>query len=390
MIRFCNICYFVFILIVTFQILSSHADNAVPVLLWGGSVNSDLAQTGAVNPFLKTTSEEFDLFLHKKLENSPPVLLYIKDNLCIEDLVKHKQHLQKVITSKSYFPAVEKAMNTVENLPFYNQTYNDYMDSISDGQLLIVPINNLDIIPETYKTIRDSSPNLIAILTGKACNYRRSERVKRDILTNNKDKHFIVSSHRVLLYSSQPLLLKLENNKNEIELLNFISYKDEPGTKKSSSNLILTFNETMNQHELVFMFEVKTAGYFTLKTVQYTYYINSKLSNQQNLITNTDIVFPFNFSYHCSQNIIFKNDTIRLHITDLQVQLIPENKNNTRTFNDAYDCVGFTSIPIWTGIFVTAILALIMIWALTMIIDIRTMDRFDDPKGKTITISSQE
>lgn len=100
-------------------------------------------------------------------------------------------------------------MNTVENLPFYNQTYNDYMDSISDGQLLIVPINNLDIIPETYKTIRDSSPNLIAILTGKACNYRRSERVKRDILTNNKDKHFIVSSHRVLLYSSQPLLLKV-------------------------------------------------------------------------------------------------------------------------------------------------------------------------------------
>lgn len=99
-------------------------------------------------------------------------------------------------------------MNTVENLPFYNQTYNDYMDSVSDGQLLIVPINNLDIIPETYKTIRDSSPNLIAILTGKACNYRSSERVKRDI-TNNRNKHFIVSSHRVLLYSSQPLLLKV-------------------------------------------------------------------------------------------------------------------------------------------------------------------------------------
>lgn len=60
------------------------------------------------------------------------------------------------------------------------------------------------------------------------------------------------------------------------------------------------------------------------------------------------------------------------------------------TFSDAYDCVGFTSIPIWTGIFVTAILAIIMIWALTMIMDIRTMDRFDDPKGKTITISAAE
>lgn len=109
-------------------------------------------------------------------------------------------------------------MNTVENLPFYNQTYNDYMDSISDGQLLIIPINNLDIIPETYKTIKDSSPNLIAILTGKACNYRRSERVKRNILANDNDKHFIVSSHKVLLYSSQPLSLKV------ISIINILFY----------------------------------------------------------------------------------------------------------------------------------------------------------------------
>lgn len=88
---------FALLLIVSCQILHSHADNAVPVLLWGGSVNSDLA-TSAVNPFLKTTSEEFDDFLRKKLENSPPVLLYVKDNLCVEDLVKHKQ----VITTLSY------------------------------------------------------------------------------------------------------------------------------------------------------------------------------------------------------------------------------------------------------------------------------------------------
>lgn len=81
---------YVLILLVTYQILPLHADNAVPVLLWGGSVNSDLATT-AVNPFLKTTSKEFDSFLRKKLANLPPVLLYVKDNLCVEDLVKHKQ-----------------------------------------------------------------------------------------------------------------------------------------------------------------------------------------------------------------------------------------------------------------------------------------------------------
>lgn len=139
------------------------------------------------------------------------------------------------------------------------------------------------------------------------------------------------------------------------------------------------------------MFEVETLGYYTLKTV--TYQFSNKTVNRKNLTTNTDIVFPFNFSYHCSQNVIFKNSSIVLNITNLQVQLDPRlanDKDNVKVFDDAYDCVGFTTIPIWTGIFVTAILALIMIWALTMIIDIRTMDRFDDPKGKTITISAQE
>ncbi|KAK9294559.1 hypothetical protein QLX08_010866 [Tetragonisca angustula] len=380
MTQFCNICCFIFILINVFQISPSHADNAVPVLLWGGSINSDL--TSAVNPFLKSTSEEFDLFLRKTLENSPPVLLYIKDNLCIEDLVKHKQHLQKVISSDSlrYFPAVEKAVNTIEDLPSYNQTYNDYIDSISDGQLLIVPISNLDVIPETYKTIKDSSPNLIAILTGKACNYRRSERIKRE--TNNTTESFIVASERVLFYASKPLLLKLANN-TEIELPLDPRVSDDSGPL--SCKLSMKFTST--PISLIFMFEVETPGYYTLKTVNYQF--SDTTVNEQNLTTNTTIVFPFNFSYHCSQNIIFENSSTALSITNLQVQLYTRLAKDPK-FNDAYDCIGFTTIPIWAGIFVTAILASIMIWALTMIIDIRTMDRFDDPKGKTITISAQE
>lgn len=395
--RFHSIFCSVFILSIAFIIIPSHADNAVPVLLWGGSVNSDLA-TSAVNPFLKTSSKEFDLFLRKKLKNSPPVLLYVKDNLCIEDLVKHKQHLQKVTgQSLHYFPAVEKAVNTIEDLPSYNQTYNDYVDSVSDRQLLIVPISNLDVVPETFKTIKDSSPNLIAVLTGKSCSYRRSERVKRESVGNDTDP-FIVSSNRVLLYSRHALSLKLEE-KNSTHILTLPlkpTVTDEAGAKKAANNLVLVFSgndESVLKHKLVFMFEVKSAGYYTLKRVNYTKYTNANAgSTEQSLITNTDISFPFDFSYHCSQNVTFKDSTTALHIVDFQVQLDPKliGNNSTKVFSDAYDCVGFTTIPIWTGIFVTAILALIMIWGLSMIIDIRTMDRFDDPKGKTITISASE
>jgi len=138
--------------------------------------------------------------------------------------------------------------------------------------------------------------------------------------------------------------------------------------------------ENINSLTLEFFF-FKSLGYYSLNKVNYE--MNNVV---ESLFTKRDISFPFGFSYHCSPKTIFANGTTYLSMMDMQVQV--DHKN--ATFSDAYDCVGFTSIPIWTGIFVTAILGLIMIWALIMIMDIRTMDRFDDPKGKTITISSAE
>jgi V-type H+-transporting ATPase S1 subunit len=61
-----------------------------------------------------------------------------------------------------------------------------------------------------------------------------------------------------------------------------------------------------------------------------------------------------------------------------------------RRFGAAYDCVYFFTVPIWSGLFVCAIFSIIMIFGLVMIMDIKTMDRFDDPKGKTITINTSE
>lgn len=106
----------------------------------------------------------------------------------------------------------------------------------------------------------------------------------------------------------------------------------------------------------------------------------------------SSIFFPFDFSYHCAKDIVFYSNTTYVNFTGLQVQIDPKQSsiNDTLIFSDGYDCVGFTTIPIWSGIFITALLALIFIWGITMVMDIRTMDRFDDPKGKTITIAATE
>lgn len=184
----------------------------------------------------------------------------------------------------------------------------------------------------------------------------------------------------------------------EDKVLSF-STKCTATESENANELVLQLNwsdSEISEHKLQidklmlsFKFETKTAGYYTLKTVNFQY--NVKSGNNSSLTTNTDIVFPNTFSYHCSKNVTFEKEGTVLTIQDLQVQVFPDkNPARERIFSDAYDCVGFTTIPIWTGIFVTIVLGMIMIWSLTMIMDIRTMDRFDDPKGKTITVSSQE
>lgn len=103
---------------------------------------------------------------------------------------------------------------------------------------------------------------------------------------------------------------------------------------------------------------------------------------------------PRGYSYYCSQTTELKlstgtgNDkkTISLIFQDLQIQ--PYVKNGK--FGSAIDCIPFFSTAIWSGIFIVFLLSMVSAWGILMIMDINTMDRFDDPKGKTITITATD
>lgn len=156
----------------------------------------------------------------------------------------------------------------------------------------------------------------------------------------------------------------------------------------SDVRLLLGFSTTSAaglEVNLTLNFGVLSAGYWYFNNIEY-----ETNSSTGTLTSDSAIYFPFNFSYHCSPNSIFYNNATYVNLTGIQVQIDPTATNTTVNFSDGFDCVGFMSVPIWSGIFVTAILGLLLIWALTMILDIRTMDRFDDPKGKTITIAGAE
>ncbi|KAK0169720.1 hypothetical protein PV328_010364 [Microctonus aethiopoides] len=60
---------------------------------------------------------------------------------------------------------------------------------------------------------------------------------------------------------------------------------------------------------------------------------------------------------------MFVNEThgITLNLKNLPMQM------DKRIFGDTYNCIGFTSIPIWSAMFVIAIIAIITLWSILMI-----------------------
>lgn len=109
---------------------------------------------------------------------------------------------------------------------------------------------------------------------------------------------------------------------------------------------------------------------------------------------NKEIGATKDFSYSCSSGAFFTlNDTevLGVYFTGLQIQLNFSDGTEPMTkFSESFDCIGFTSIPIWTGILITFLLLGIVSVGISYIMDIRAMDRFDDPKGKTITVATSE
>lgn len=92
-----------------------------------------------------------------------------------------------------------------------------------------------------------------------------------------------------------------------------------------------------------------------------------------------------NKPYSCSMN---SSNPIGIKFKDLQVQ--PYYVNGRGRFSEASDCVGFFSIGIWMGLFAMVVMLLIFAFGIIMISDLKTQNRFDDPRGKPLQINVKE
>lgn len=124
---------------------------------------------------------------------------------------------------------------------------------------------------------------------------------------------------------------------------------------------------------------------------------NSKATTDLDLVTPDISGIPVGMSYSCALPVYFSTNAtstgnkmdLLLEGVQMEAFFEPTIMNNG-TFGPAWDCVGFFTVPIWAGLLTTLLLLLIPCIGLYMLSDIKTMDRFDDPKGQPIMVPNTD
>nr|XP_055043695.1 V-type proton ATPase subunit S1b [Misgurnus anguillicaudatus] len=119
------------------------------------------------------------------------------------------------------------------------------------------------------------------------------------------------------------------------------------------------------------------------------------IDEKKEVFNGSGIYSPAEYSFHCQTIsstespllVPTESNTWMLSFTDFQIQGFGVTGGD---FSYASDCAGFFTPGIWMGLLTSLLMVLILTYGLHMIMQLRTMDRFDDPKGPAISVPLSE
>ncbi|XP_014328818.1 V-type proton ATPase subunit S1-like [Xiphophorus maculatus] len=159
----------------------------------------------------------------------------------------------------------------------------------------------------------------------------------------------------------------------------------------TTSELVLTFvNYTLRFTMSQRFYPVSARNWFTLDSVQ----MQVRSSGQTaSFVGSHGIYAPAEYSFHCQSVgdalLAPVNSTQwKLDFVDFQIQGF--GLANGTNFSYASDCASFFTAGIWMGLITSLLMLLIFVYGLHMIMQLNTMDRFDDPKGPSISVPQSD
>ncbi|CAH2062294.1 unnamed protein product, partial [Iphiclides podalirius] len=396
-------CRLVFSLLVL-SVVQSYASQ-VPVFLWG-----DLAKTTSEsNPLAAVNAEEFANTLHQKLQGDLFTVIFMEETLSVEDFSRKTAdgespfpYLRANIDDSLYLPAVENALDVLNKLADPDKVDHVKLNENGlsaeiepeSGKFLFINLKDAhegesradllrrhnDFMEDMYTKLHNRYGKVVAIYTAHFPSWTIPEshlRVRRQAASGNS---FDYKMNGLRLYLNR--LLVSEGNKTT-----WLDNLESSTTQFDDAMMSTTMNFGADNLQLNF---VENNGYWSFGTV-----ILTRAGVNETLYPEVEVYSIKGWSYRCAENVTFStvNETVPYAVTfiDMKVQPYFRSTNESElVFGESLNCVGFFSVPIWSGLFVVFVLLAITFYGIMMMLDIRTMDRFDDPKGKTITINTSE
>ncbi|KAK6633115.1 hypothetical protein RUM43_012859 [Polyplax serrata] len=390
----------------------------MPVLVWSSQSSGKLISD--VSAFAKISTNEFSDHLAKKVKfEKPTVLLFMEENLSSEDFSWRDTDgngafpLLRNITKSSgdltYLPAVQDPIKGLESLKMLGYLWKPYnkksFQTMRDNEKLVIEVKlkepeYLDDRPDMLRTHDEQiatvyndalshNTNILAVYSGHHNSWIDNEvsRLKRQVADSNTTNDLVIEDDKGMVKMSvtPPILYETKEPGNKSQIVKITKVMGIPTIDviKDTISMTVKFSFPNNAKYISVKFEFTSIEneWWTMDSAEI---LDFKLKN---LIPSVPVGGPSEYSFFCNPTVVFGKSTASLTFENLQVQ---PRVGKGNPFGPVMHCIPYFSIAIWSGLIVVVILSVVLGWGIVMIMDINTNDRFDDPKGKTITITAAD
>ncbi|XP_076597205.1 V-type proton ATPase subunit S1-like [Chaetodon auriga] len=418
----------------------------VPVLMWSNDGLPPLASPAAGHI---TSDDQFAAYLNSAFGSGPhTVLLFLQDKLSKDDFTVFGgvfgnkqdsafQNLEAAVQSSSSsvtLPALEWSGSSavlamlqeklgVSPLLVDADTLSHLSINASVSNLLLLNLpyctslhkpckevlrDNDEIIGNVLSTMKAKNVPYTAIYTGLQPSRVIAERsmsnqpVGRSLLQAvvpdvKPPIMFNVSGSPCIMLWAQNLSVSLSQTSEWIDLAAQTPSLTGSLCNSTNSRLVLRYPSgfTLSFFMSQRFYPVSARNWFSLDSVQLQ---SNGLT--ASFIGSRSIYAPAEYSFHCQSVSSFRDTLLvpnntnqntsqwRLNFVDFQIQGF--GLANGTNFSYASDCAGFFTPGIWMGLLTSLLLLFIFVYGLHMIMQLNTMDRFDDPKGPSISVPQSE
>ncbi|XP_064632440.1 V-type proton ATPase subunit S1-like [Lineus longissimus] len=422
-------------------------ESSVPVLLWGSESLSSLpiplaGHSVSSNAFQKNYLEKLTPCQNCDKKN---LVVFVQDKLSVEDFT-HYGHVFEDTEEGGIFHNVKSYMGSHPSLTL--SSVHLPADSINQLQKKFETVREVHLPRDDVSSVKPAGSNNLLVVhlpdthgSGRVENNlkgndghisrilkryseagvpytamytaRESSKMSTNGAVFAQGRHLLAAKNEtgtvvgvkdcmLLYYKKASITLIPAGTKNTESVTTQLvgkpdSSKSECSNTSTANNImVLTWaNQGQNVSDITISmaFNSTKSGYWLITKMLLSY--TSQNGSLSGIEMNGKEIFAWKgYSYHCTkvpkimQN-KRSNDTSRAHLVfeGFQIQPIALKKNK---FGYANDCIGFFTIPIWSGLVTMLLLIGILSFGMYMMVMINTQDRFDDPKGKTITVTADD